>query len=61
VREGEAIAVRDGSSTLGTIVNGTLIGQHAPRTTAVLEDGDNEVVAGGRDSPFVFRLHVSSR
>jgi len=49
-------AVHDVGSHLGTIVNGDLIGQHAPRAVAPLRQGENVVVAGGRDSPYVFRI-----
>ncbi|MFV1959900.1 MAG: cyclic nucleotide-binding domain-containing protein [Planctomycetota bacterium] len=48
--------VRDVSSTLGTLVNGELIGEHAARVFAPLRDGENEILAGGRDSPFAFRV-----
>jgi len=50
--------VRDVSSTLGTMVNGELIGEHAARVFAPLRPGENEILAGGRDSPFAFRVVV---
>ena len=56
VRDREGYAVRDVRSHLGTVVNGELIGQNAPRTMATLVAGENLVVAGGKDSPFAFRL-----
>jgi CRP/FNR family cyclic AMP-dependent transcriptional regulator len=46
--------VRDLRSTLGTIVNGEPIGDHFRADDALLRAGENEVVAGGVDSPFVF-------
>lgn len=56
VAEGSGVAVRDVGSTLGTLVNGELIGEHAPRAFAPLEPGENRVQAGGMDSPFAFRI-----
>lgn len=58
VRERGGFAVRDVGSHLGTTVNGELIGQHAPKALALLAPGENLVVAGGRDSPFAFRVLV---
>ena len=46
--------VRDLRSTLGTIVNGQSIGNHFRTDDALLRAGENEVIAGGVDSPFVF-------
>ncbi len=59
VEERGGYAVRDFGSHLGTIVNGELIGQHAPKAYAPLQPGDNRVVAGGRDSPYAFRIVLS--
>jgi CRP-like cAMP-binding protein len=56
VQERGGYAVRDVGSHLGTTVNGELIGQHAPKALAPLRPGENLVVAGGRDSPFAFRV-----
>jgi hypothetical protein len=50
--------VRDLRSKLGTIVNGQPIGDHFRGDEAVLRAGDNEVIAGGVDSPFVFSVFV---
>lgn len=50
--------VRDLRSTLGTIVNGEPIGNHFRTDDAALRDGENEVIAGGMDSPFVFSVFV---
>ena len=51
--------VRDLCSTLGTIVNGEPIGNHFRGDDAPLQAGENEVIAGGVDSPFVFSLVIS--
>jgi hypothetical protein len=51
--------VRDLCSTLGTIVNGEPIGEHFRGDDAPLRAGENEVIAGGVDSPFVFSLFIA--
>jgi CRP/FNR family transcriptional regulator, cyclic AMP receptor protein len=51
--------VRDLCSTLGTIVNGEPIGDHFRGDDAPLRAGENEVIAGGVDSPFVFSVFVA--
>jgi hypothetical protein len=51
--------VRDLGSTLGTIVNGEPIGDHFRADDALLRAGENEVIAGGVDSPFVFSVFVA--
>jgi CRP/FNR family cyclic AMP-dependent transcriptional regulator len=50
--------VRDLSSMLGTIVNGEPIGDHFRADNALLRAGENEVIAGGVDSPFVFSVFI---
>ena len=50
--------VRDLCSTLGTIVNGEPIGEHFRGDDAPLRAGENEVIAGGVDSPFVFSVLI---
>jgi CRP/FNR family transcriptional regulator, cyclic AMP receptor protein len=50
--------VRDLRSTLGTIVNDQPIGDHFPTDDASLRAGENEVIAGGVDSPFAFAVFV---
>lgn len=50
--------VRDLCSTLGTIVNGEPIGDHFRTDDALLRAGENEVIAGGVDSPFVFSVSI---
>jgi CRP-like cAMP-binding protein len=51
--------LRDLCSTLGTIVNGEPIGTHFRTDDAPLRAGENEVVAGGVDSPFVFSVSIA--
>ena len=63
--------VRDLCSTLGTIVNGEPIGQYVPAdasapwghlaSDAPLRAGENEVIAGGANSPFVFSVFITSK
>ena len=55
----ESYYVRDLCSTLGTIVNGEPIGNHSRGDDAPLQAGENEVIAGGVDSPFVFSLVIA--
>ena len=57
-REG-SYYVRDLCSTLGTIVNGEPIGDHFRGDDAPLRAGENEVIAGGVDLPFVFSVFVA--
>ena len=51
----EGYYVRDLRSTLGTIVNGQ------PTDDVLLRFGENEVIAGGVDSPFVFSVSIPGR
>ncbi len=50
--------VRDMHSSLGTEVNGIGLGDHFASDQAPLHNGDNVVVAGGKGSPYRFRLVV---
>jgi CRP/FNR family transcriptional regulator, cyclic AMP receptor protein len=50
--------VRDLCSTLGTIVNAEPIGDHFRADVLPLRAGENEVIAGGVDSPFVFSVFI---
>lgn len=50
--------VVDCGSRLGTRVNGHLIGGNAEEVRAPLNPGENEVIAGSRNSPFRFRVFV---
>jgi pSer/pThr/pTyr-binding forkhead associated (FHA) protein len=51
--------VRELRSTLGTIVNGEPIGDHFRGDDAPLRAAENEVIAGGVDSPFVFCVFIA--
>jgi CRP/FNR family transcriptional regulator, cyclic AMP receptor protein len=51
--------VHDLRSTLGTIVNGQPIGEHFRSDDAPLRAGENEVIAGGVDSRFVFSVFIA--
>lgn len=52
------LVVRDVGSELGTTVNGQYIGGIFAKDAMHLQIGSNSVVAGGRDSPFVFEVLV---
>jgi pSer/pThr/pTyr-binding forkhead associated (FHA) protein len=54
----EGYHVRDLCSTLGTIVNGQPIGDHFRTDDVLLRFGENEVIAGGVGSPFVFSVSI---
>ena len=58
VRTGDGFAISDILSTLGTEVNGEYLGETFAKARAALNKGDNRVVAGGVDSPYVFRIVV---
>lgn len=55
----DALHVRDLCSTLGTIVNGEPIGNYFRTDDVPLRAGENEIVAGGVDSPFVFSVLIA--
>ena len=55
----DGVQVRDRGSSVGTIVNRVQIGGHHRVATVPLVVGENEVVAGGRRSPFRFRVVVA--
>lgn len=57
-RSGEQLLVSDLGSSLGTVVNGQPTGHHFMRDAAPLHAGENDVVAGGWDSPFEFVVSV---
>ena len=54
----EAYHVRDLRSTLGTIVNGQPIGDRFCTDDVLLRAGENEVIAGGLGSPFIFSVSI---
>jgi CRP/FNR family cyclic AMP-dependent transcriptional regulator len=55
----EVIMCANLGSTLGTIVNGEPIGDHFRADDALLHAGENEVIAGGVESRFVFSVFVA--
>ena len=55
---GGKFIIRDLGSTLGTQVNEDGLGVNFPKDFTTLRDGENRVVAGGPQSPFVFRVAV---
>lgn len=58
-RHDDRLLVSDLGSALGTIVNGEAIGHPFLKRAAVLREGENRIVAGGRASPFEFVVLVS--
>jgi hypothetical protein len=54
----EGYHLTDLRSTLGTIVNGQPIGGHFRNDDVLLRAGENEIIAGGVDSPFVFSVSI---
>ena len=60
-RSGDRLLVSDVGSKLGTIVNGQPIGHHFMNDAAPLRPGDNQIVAGGADSPFSLLIAVFPR
>lgn len=58
VVEAGNLYIKDFGTAFGTEVNGTLLGGDIGRLKLMLEPGETRIAAGGRDSPFVFRLQV---
>jgi hypothetical protein len=52
------LIVRDCGSHLGTVVNGVRIGATAGVNIAILQNGDNQIIAGSERSPYRFTLHI---
>lgn len=59
--DGETVLVRDRGSTLGTFVNGELIGKESGKLMQPLHAGENTLILGDPESPFVFRVEVGSK
>jgi CRP/FNR family transcriptional regulator, cyclic AMP receptor protein len=57
-RSGGDVVVRDRGSYLGTIVNGEKIGGRRSNGEAVLQQGDNTVIAGDSSSPYRFNVRI---
>ena len=51
-------AVSDTMSRLGTAVNGEYLGEQFTNMRVLLRPGENKIIAGGLDSPYVFRVVV---
>jgi CRP-like cAMP-binding protein len=60
VRRDGRVGVRDLGTVKGTVVNGTAITRASLTAFVPLRRGDNEVIAGGPDSPFRFRLQLAA-
>jgi len=58
-RSRDRLLVSDLGSTLGTSVNGRLIGLHVGSDSAPLEPGDNRVLVGGMHSAFDFMVTIA--
>ena len=56
----EGIFIHDRGSYLGTIVNGKVIGGNHNGAWTVLNEGENEVIAGSQHSPFKFQIDVNA-
>jgi CRP/FNR family cyclic AMP-dependent transcriptional regulator len=56
IAQGGAVLVRDLHSALGTIVNDQPLGRDFPVDSAPLHKGENTLVAGGKGSPFTFKV-----
>jgi hypothetical protein len=56
---GDNVLVRDRGSSLGIHINDEHVGGKHAKRFAILDEGDNVVVLGGRLSPYQFRVHVS--
>lgn len=59
-KDGE-IAVCDSESHLGTLVNGAYVSRFGCMASAALHFGANIVIAGGRASPYAFRILVERK
>jgi CRP-like cAMP-binding protein len=57
-RIGSELVVRDRGSTLGTILNGQVIGTESEHMVLPLQPGANKLVLGGEDSSFQFNVQV---
>jgi CRP/FNR family cyclic AMP-dependent transcriptional regulator len=56
----EGYGVQDLRSVLGTEVNGEVLGHDLVKDFESLKLGENEITAGGADSPFTFKVIVES-
>ena len=57
-RSGQHFLIKDRGSYLGTIVNGEKIGGKRAKGSALLNQGENQLIVGSEGSPFRFLLKV---
>lgn len=57
-KNSDGVFIHDRGSYLGTIVNNKVIGGHHQGAWIALNEGENEVIAGSRNSPFRFQIDV---
>jgi HD-GYP domain-containing protein (c-di-GMP phosphodiesterase class II) len=58
-RRGNRIFLVDRNSRYGSIVNNNLLGENIGGIAEIpLNPGDNEIILGGRNSPFIFKMKV---
>ena len=57
-RGNNALMIRDVGSQLGTVVNGERIGIDERNNAVPLHIGENEITAGGTDTPFAFIVDI---
>ena len=57
-RGNNALMIRDVGSKLGTVVNGERIGIDERNNAVPLHIGENEITAGGADTPFAFIVDI---
>ncbi len=57
-KRGDLYVVRDRGSSVGTIVNGEVIGLDAGNLRAELKEGENEIILGGEAGPHHFVLTI---
>jgi CRP-like cAMP-binding protein len=55
-RNPDGHGIMDLGSALGTEINGEFLGRHFGKDFGYLKRGENQVVAGGAGSPFVFKV-----
>lgn len=58
MRRDGLVGIRDLGTAKGTIVNALLLNRTTMNVFAPLHAGDNQVIAGGADSPFRFRVRL---
>ena len=56
----DGLGVMDLGSALGTEVNGELLGYNSSKDFTLLKSGENKIIAGGIESPFIFKAILES-